>query len=513
MHAPIKQTQFADEMQRHRNNADVIINERGTVVMKVGENVAYRFFAADRTKDGVVAWLAKNPTATAWFGDAPLVGFIPSAQSGQKAVAKPEPKPDHRPEPKSKPTPTPMPTPTPTASSTNTGQGTPRKIRATPYVWRDPSDIPPREWLYGKHLIRRYISATFAPGGVGKSSLLLAETIAMATGRDLLKTGHGPLCPLKIWYWNGEDPAEETERRIAAILLHYDIHGSELERNLFIDSGREVPIEIATEDKTGAKIAVPIVNDITEELIERQIDVMIIDPFVSCHSVNENDNNKIDMVVKRGWGVIAEATNSAIELVHHTRKAAYGQYEQTVDDGRGASALKDGARSSRILNVMSKEEATKFGLEGHSRSYFKVEDGKPNMAKSSDFAAWHHITSVDIGNQNDQRPSDDVGVVVRWTPPNPFDGVTSRHLSEIMKRVDQGSYRKDIQARDWVGKLVAEVIGLDLDDVHAKAKVKALVKQWLKAGALKEVDKKDAKGELRPFITAGSIIDLEASAP
>ncbi|WP_254443799.1 AAA family ATPase [Ruegeria sp. HKCCA4008] len=53
------------------------------------------------------------------------------------------------------------------------------------FVWRDPSAIPPRPWLYGQHLIRKQVSVTVAPGGVGKSSLTICEGLAMASGRDL----------------------------------------------------------------------------------------------------------------------------------------------------------------------------------------------------------------------------------------------------------------------------------------------------------------------------------------
>ncbi|MBX9829321.1 MAG: AAA family ATPase [Xanthobacteraceae bacterium] len=55
-----------------------------------------------------------------------------------------------------------------------------RLLAATPFVWRHPSEIPRRDWLYGHHLIRRFLSATVAPGAVGKSSLLLVEALAMA---------------------------------------------------------------------------------------------------------------------------------------------------------------------------------------------------------------------------------------------------------------------------------------------------------------------------------------------
>ena len=66
------------------------------------------------------------------------------------------------------------------------GEKTRRKITATPYVWCDPKTIPPRDFLYGYHYVRRYVSLTVAMGGVGKSSEILTEIAAMITGRELL---------------------------------------------------------------------------------------------------------------------------------------------------------------------------------------------------------------------------------------------------------------------------------------------------------------------------------------
>ena len=116
-------------------------------------------------------------------------------------------------------------------------------IEATPWEFIDPAQIPRRRWLSGTHLIRKFGSATIAAPGVGKSALKLVEAVAIATGSPLL--GILPAVRAQVWYWNGEDPLEEIQRRIAAICLHYNIAGNELEGWLFIDSGREQEIIIA----------------------------------------------------------------------------------------------------------------------------------------------------------------------------------------------------------------------------------------------------------------------------
>src|SRR5689334_14262923 len=78
-----------------------------------------------------------------------------------------------------------------------------RPIRATPFKWTDPSKLPLRKWLYGRHLIRRFVSATVAPGGFGKSSLIMAEALAMVSGRALM--GDQPAGALRVWQCNLED--------------------------------------------------------------------------------------------------------------------------------------------------------------------------------------------------------------------------------------------------------------------------------------------------------------------
>ena len=55
----------------------------------------------------------------------------------------------------------------------------------TPFQWVEPALIPPRPWLYGRHLLRKQVSVTFAPGGVGKSSNSIVEALAMASGKPI----------------------------------------------------------------------------------------------------------------------------------------------------------------------------------------------------------------------------------------------------------------------------------------------------------------------------------------
>ena len=169
-------------------------------------------------------------------------------------------------------------------------------LEPTPFKWRDPASFPRRRFAYGGHYVRRFLSVTAATTKTGKSTLSLVEAVAMATGRNLL--GVEPMARLKVWYWNGEDPLEEIERRVMGICLHYGIVQSAIEGKLYLDSGRDAPIIIATQRKDGIVVSDLVEKALTDALIAGQFDILIIDPVVSVHRVSENDNTAIDAVAK-----------------------------------------------------------------------------------------------------------------------------------------------------------------------------------------------------------------------
>jgi RecA-family ATPase len=169
-----------------------------------------------------------------------------------------------------------------------------RKLVASPYRWRDPAEIPRRSWLYGRHYIRKFTSATIAPGGLAKTSLVLVEAVAIALNRPLL--GIMPTEQTNVWIWNGEDPAEEIERRIAAICQNYEIDGRELEGRLFLNSGRVDPIKLAAVTRGVLALDGQLQDNIAATIAENEIGLSIFDPFISTHTVPESDNTNVDAV-------------------------------------------------------------------------------------------------------------------------------------------------------------------------------------------------------------------------
>ncbi|OWY02300.1 AAA family ATPase [Thioclava sp. IC9] len=371
----------------------------------------------------------------------------------------------------------------------------PLPLKATPFKWRDPATLPARQWVYGRHLIRRFTSVTVAPGGVGKSSLTICEALAMASGRSLL--GDTPAAPLRVWILNLEDPRDELERRIIATMLHHSIKPETVGDKLFVDSGRERGLCTATQSGEGVRINVPEVEALVAEIKAKDIDVLIVDPFVSSHRVKENDNGAIDVVAKE-WGRVAERCNCAIDLVHHTRKL--GGEEASSENSRGAVALLGAARSARVLNRMSDAQKADAGVADDPLTYFSVERDKANLAPPGK-RVWRRMVSVNLAN------GDSVGVTEAWEWPDDFDGINVNDLLAVQNAIqvswDAGSPpRASNQAKSaWAGLIVAEVLGLDAS--RDKARISRMLKTWIGTGAIREVQHEDAKRNKRPCLEVG----------
>ncbi|MGE4254817.1 MAG: AAA family ATPase [Xanthobacteraceae bacterium] len=378
-------------------------------------------------------------------------------------------------------------------------------INPTPWQWVEPQNIPKRAWVYGNYYLRRNISALLAPGGAGKSNLAIAEALAMASGQAIL--GISPVGSLNVWYWNGEDSTDELDRRIAAAAKHFDVRAQDINGHLFVDSGRATPITIAEDTRTGIRVAHPVAERMIAVLGEKHIDVLIVDPFISCHRVVENDNGAIDAVVKT-WGRIAEVTNCAILLVHHVRKT--GGEAVTVEDGRGASAFRDAVRISRTINTMTASEATGAGIdEKQRRRFFRTDLGKANFSAPAEVAEWYRLESVFLDNGGNELDSgDSVGVVVPWRYPqvvNLVATVADIKLAQLIMERREGLWRENARSKSepWVGVAVAEAMQKDLNNAADKKAVEKLIKDWLDAGWLKRVERPDRDGRNRPYIEVG----------
>lgn len=383
----------------------------------------------------------------------------------------------------------------------------PDPIHATPFVLRDPSSLPERDWLYGKHYIRKYLTSTVGAGGGGKSAHAVSETLAMVTGRPLLDPDGPLIAPLRVWYINAEDPQDEIDRRFHAAAKHFDVTAEQIGDRLFTDSGREQEFVIMRQDGRGFKVCQPLIDEMVTEIQRRQIDVVIIDPLVSTHEVPENDNGAMQRVAK-AWTEVADRANCCVEVIHHVVKS---QSEVTADSARGGGALKDKTRGMRVLNAMTAGEAEKVGMEKPD-GYFRIDHGKVNMVASGR-SQWRRFVSVSLGNGKGLvKTGDEIGVVEPWRWPSAdilaeraaeqrravVADVPDDLLAGLKVRLENSEYKESPQANNWAGKLVAELFGLDAK--NDRSQIKAMLAAWIDDGELEVVDLRGANRHLAPHI-------------
>jgi hypothetical protein len=375
---------------------------------------------------------------------------------------------------------------------------------ARPFTLRPPAEIPRRRWLYGDSYIRSFVSVLASSGGAGKTTLYVAEALAIATGKPLL--GITPAERTGVWIMNLEDPADEMERRIGAAAIHYGLDQGDIAGRLFVDAGRDKPLTVARQTRDGVTIHQPVVDAIVEAIRKNNIGVLIVDPFVASHSVSENDNQAINAVLAL-WRLIADITGCCIVLVHHVRKP--NGEEMTVDSVRGGSAIIGAVRTARVMNPMSEGDAAKLGIEdSQRRRYVRVDNAKNNLAPPADRASWIELVSVDLGNGSgiSDQGGDKVGVATAWEPPSAFEGVKPEHMRAVYNYLHlHGPQRAhpDADDRAWFGWQVMRICGIEEVDRN-KGRVGRMLKSWVSSGLLRKDDHKGGKHrKMLPHYFAG----------
>jgi hypothetical protein len=369
--------------------------------------------------------------------------------------------------------------------------------------WRDPASIPPRSSLYDGHYVRRAIGATIGGGGRAKTTRAIYEAVCMVAGFDIATKEKLPAGELRVWLCNGEEDQDELDRRVAAACQRYGISRADLGGRLFVQSVRDNPLRIAALVNNRPAVDETTKNCMTDFISANAIDIFMIDPLVSFHGVMENDNSHMDVVVKEGFGAIANRTNSAGEVFHHPGKPRPGQAETTVEDSRGASAVIWAVRSARVFNFMTPEEAVKLGLsEDERRLHVRISNGKANAGPLGK-AKWTRLVVENLAN------GDAVAVASPFTPPDPFKNVTTADMELARKLAATGEYRADMRSPKWIGYALAthfdlKVVHKGNNDPKDLERLKTIIKTWLSNKVLKIDERKDDEGKTREYMAAGS---------
>jgi hypothetical protein len=343
----------------------------------------------------------------------------------------------------------------------------------------DSYDVPPREWLLGNSFCRRFVSSLIADGGVGKTALRIAQALSLATGRAL--TGEHVFARSKVLLVSLEDDRDEVRRRIKAAMIHHDIKPEDIVGWLYIATPRGL---VLAELHEGAVRWGGLEPALRAAIKARGIAVVMLDPLVKAHRVDENSNGAMDLVTG-ALAQIAVDLDCVVDVNHHASKGAADP--GNANRGRGASAVKDAARLVYTLSPMSPEEAQAFGIkEAERRRLVRMDSAKVNISPPMADAKWFRLIGVRLGNATDAYPTgDEVQTVECWTPPNVWAGLSHELLNEILTEIDAGlpDGNRYSDGPNVTDRAAWRVVVKHAPD-KAESDARQIIKAWLKTGLL-----------------------------
>jgi RecA-family ATPase len=255
--------------------------------------------------------------------------------------------------------------------------------------------------------------------------------LSLATGRAL--TGEHVFQRCRVLIVSLEDGPDQLRRRLKAAYLHHKIELKEVKGWLFLAALGRAAGKLMVLDKHGRPAVSALAAKLESTIKARNLDVVLLDPFVKTHAVSENDNSHIDEVAQVLTDLCGKL-NVALDVPHHMAKGIADP--GNANKGRGASSLNAALRLVRTATRMTVDEAISFGVaEGERRRLFRVDDAKLNIAPMME-AKWVKLVGVDIGNETELYPNgDNVQAAESWLPPDLFFGVSSV-MDDILNEID-----------------------------------------------------------------------------
>ncbi|HNQ85699.1 MAG TPA: AAA family ATPase [Deltaproteobacteria bacterium] len=186
--------------------------------------------------------------------------------------------------------------------------------------------------------------------GIGKSVITL--NIALYVACPEIRSSHlskeGPPAlfdqwsipkSIKVLFIQSENSARATKARAEKMCLGNPLFKEGLDKIIMpLDDDNEIIINGVLTDPTFQ-------DKIFRLIVDNSIDLLIIDPLISFHNGNENDNMKMRESLDCLSRIISK-TKTACIVIHHVGK--YGS-KNDVFSGRGASAIGDWAHNIMIV--------------------------------------------------------------------------------------------------------------------------------------------------------------------
>jgi hypothetical protein len=271
----------------------------------------------------------------------------------------------------------------------------------------DAKKIPQRRWLLGRRRSIGELTVDVGPPGVNKSTLLLADAVAIATGRKILADEVHASGAVR--FLAGEDARRDVEARLAGILGYFHISPAEL--------GGKLQVVYLTEHDAAsyclAQMAddLAVLNTLMFAWLREAPGVIatFIDPILAWHRLLENSNEAMQ-VLSSSLRSLAVRAQQHVGFDHHVTKVALADPEAHIGNFaavRGGGSLVADARWGFTLARLRPETADAYGIpETERKRYRRLDPLKASYGPDDDDARLLRVESVLIAN------GEQVGVLV-----------------------------------------------------------------------------------------------------
>ena len=253
-------------------------------------------------------------------------------------------------------------------------------MKSLSYASLEQIDWPEDIFIEGGLLSRGDTMLIAADSKAGKSTFICGLMRQIITGGNFL--GFKVTRPLKVFYMQ----AELRERRLKERLMPtYSSLSDEYKRNIYIWSTRGL---VMLNENT---------KEIEAELMQVRPDILVIDPMLNFHNLNENNAQEMATFF-RYLDHIKEQHDMAIIMAHHFRKAS--------QDPKAKSSLLESMRGSTALRGWA---VTTIAMEGRGNGeYRELEFDLRNSDESLKRVIKYNKTTKDFDWH------DPVAIVYEW---------------------------------------------------------------------------------------------------
>ena len=225
-----------------------------------------------------------------------------------------------------------------------------------------------------------------APGGTGKSYMLLALAASIAMGKPLLE-GWPQNEPAKVLIFFAEDPGDIIHNRLRYLLQSKWVDHSNkalLMNNLIVRSmvGEKcVLTQQSQSDKEWYRTE--FAQAVEKEATAFNARLVLLDPLRQFHVMEENDSGEMTDLLKTMHGM-AHRSKAAFVFAHHTNKNSATQGGGDAQQAaRGSSAITDNIRWQGNMVVMQEDEAKLYGVAPDDRkNYVRLSLAKANYTNT-----------------------------------------------------------------------------------------------------------------------------------